>query len=96
MCTYARRCESGGDFELSEAELPCHLRDLFLGPPGESGEQRAARLTAARDVLAEWLEEGEADDIARQDAMYAVRLGGAALLRVNCRALQPIWRGRAV
>ena len=81
MCRSSRRCGSGGDFEL--AELPGHFADLFRGPPGggESGEQRAARMAVAREVLAELLEAGESDGIAMQDALYAVRLGGAGLLR---------------
>jgi len=80
MCTSARRCGSGDDYEL--AELPGHFGDLFRGPPGgdESDEQRAARLAAARDVLAELLEEGEHDAFVMQDALYAIRLGGAQLL----------------
>ncbi|MEW1866478.1 MULTISPECIES: hypothetical protein [unclassified Streptomyces] len=32
-------------------------------------------------MLAELLDEGEHDDLALQDAWYAVRLGGAELLR---------------
>ncbi|WP_202235462.1 hypothetical protein [Actinacidiphila reveromycinica] len=35
----------------------------------------------ARDVLAELLDAGDHDDLALQDAWYAVRLGGAELLR---------------
>lgn len=64
-------------------EITEDFRDLFLGRPGESAEHRTARLTAARDVLAELLEEGEHDDFVMQDALHAVRLGGAALLRGN-------------
>jgi hypothetical protein len=80
MCTSARRCGSSDDYEL--AELPAHFGDLFRGPPDgcESNDQRAARIAAARDVLAELLEEGTSDGIAMQDALYAVRLGGAQLL----------------
>lgn len=65
------------------SEVPEDFRDLFLGRPGESAEHRTARLTAARDLLAELLEEGEHDDFAMEDALHAVRLGGAALLRSN-------------
>lgn len=81
MCTFTCRCESDGDFELEE--LPGHFRDLFRGPPGasEPAEHRAARMAVARDVLAELLDEGEHDGLALQDAWYAVRLGGAELLR---------------
>ncbi|WP_328914642.1 MULTISPECIES: hypothetical protein [unclassified Streptomyces] len=38
-------------------------------------------MAVARDVLAELLDEGEHDGLALQDAWYAVRLGGAELLR---------------
>lgn len=81
MRTFTHRCESGGDFDLGE--LPGCFRDLFRGPPGtgESADERAARLAVARVVLAELLDEGEHDDLALQDAWYAVRLGGAELLR---------------
>lgn len=81
MRTFTRRCE--GDSDLDLAELPGYFGDLFRGPPGarESAEQRAARLAVARDVLAELLDEGEHDDLALQDAWYALRLGGSVLLR---------------
>jgi hypothetical protein len=39
-------------------------------------------------VLADLLEEGEVDSIAMQDALYAVRLGGAALLRADRRTVR--------
>ncbi|WUH92318.1 hypothetical protein OG900_20880 [Streptomyces sp. NBC_00433] len=67
-------------------EVPEDFRDLFLGWPCESAEHRTARLTAARDVLAELLEEGERDDFAMEDALHAVRLGGAALFRGDRKA----------
>jgi hypothetical protein len=79
MPTYAgRRChlreppppESGEDF--------C---ELFAGPPPECpepAEERAARLAAARDVLAELLHDAATDDLAREDALYALRLASGA------------------
>lgn len=84
--TGGRRDASGGH---GLSEVPEDFRDLFLGRPDESAEHRTARLTAARDVLAELLEQGEHDDFALQDALHAVRLGGAALFRVNR------WAGKA-
>ncbi|SHK56770.1 hypothetical protein [Actinacidiphila paucisporea] len=63
------------------SEVPEDFRDLFLGRPDESAEQRTARLTAARDVLAELLDQGERDAFAMEDALHAVRLGGASLFR---------------
>ncbi|WP_435125286.1 hypothetical protein [Actinacidiphila sp. bgisy144] len=47
----------------------------------EAADERAARLAVARDVLAELLDEGNRDDLTLQDAWYALRLGGAELLR---------------
>jgi hypothetical protein len=82
MCT-SPCCPGGSDCELTE--LPGHFRDLFRGPPGETGEQRAARMAVAADVLADLLEEGAHDGITWQDALYAVRLGGAELLRSHAR-----------
>ncbi len=81
MRTFTRRCESGDDLELGE--LPGCFRELFRGPPGvhEAADERAARLAVARDVLAELLDEGNRDDLTLQDAWYALRLGGAELLR---------------
>lgn len=80
MCTCVR-CRDGSDRAL--AELPACFQDLFRGPPGERTEERAARLAVAVDVLAELLEQG--DDIALQDAWYALRVGGAELLRTRGR-----------
>ncbi len=59
-------------FETTWAE---DFRRLFLGParPVESTEDRAARLAAADDVLAE-LQEGAGDEVARSNARYAARL----------------------
>ncbi|MFC4034060.1 hypothetical protein ACFO3J_21650 [Streptomyces polygonati] len=93
MCTCADRRRSGDDFEL--AELPGHFGDLFSGPPRETPEQRTARLAVAREVLAELLEEGAADDIAMQDALYAIRLGGAELLRADWRTAGAVWAREA-
>lgn len=50
------------------------FQKLFLGEPDETHEQRAAREAVARDVLADLLREGEADEIAWLDALYAAQL----------------------
>lgn len=59
------------------------FRELFGGPHcggrAESDEDRAARLAAARDVLAELLHDATTDDLARENARYALRLASAAL-----------------
>lgn len=68
------------------SRTPGPLPGLVPGAPGEPTDQRAARLAVAREVLAELLEAGAADDIAMQDALFAVRLGGAELMRADGRA----------
>jgi hypothetical protein len=96
MTTYGSRCDFVSDDEWYELDDPPEdFRDLFLGPPGESAEQRAGRLTAAGDVLAELLDEGASDDLTLQDALYAVRLGGGTLLRINRSRTAPLRLGRA-
>jgi hypothetical protein len=61
--------------------------DLFRGPGegGESAEERAARLAAARDILNELLREGVEDSVAREHVRYALRVGGLAVLVVPAR-----------
>ncbi|MFJ5607966.1 hypothetical protein ACIQCJ_00960 [Streptomyces sp. NPDC093221] len=94
MCTYGGRCEVlCDDRELPDD--PEFLRELFLGVPGESDDERAARHAAARDVLAELLEEGASDALAREDAVCALWLGGVALLRSSRLAGRPTWFGEA-
>ncbi|MDH2388170.1 hypothetical protein QCN29_05070 [Streptomyces sp. HNM0663] len=70
----------GAAFEFDEPAwgfappLPEDFRHLFLGESGESGEERAARLSVARAVLAELLQERDADDVSRLNARYARQL----------------------
>jgi hypothetical protein len=61
--------------------------DLFRGPAegGESAEERAARLAAARDILNELLREGVEDAVVREYVRYALRAGGLAVLVVPAR-----------
>lgn len=67
---------------LASTPLADHFRDLFLGPPGpESGVERAARLAASRDILADLLDEGAWNEVAREDALHAVRLRAEVRLR---------------
>ncbi|MBD0736183.1 hypothetical protein [Streptomyces sp. CBMA29] len=94
MCTYGGRCEVLCDEgELLDARE--FLRELFLGIPGESDDERAARQAVARDVLAELLEEGASDALAREDAVCALWLGGVALLRNSRLSGRPMWFGEA-
>lgn len=63
-----------GNEEFEELALGID-RALFLGEPGESGQERAAREAAARDILADLVTQGEAgDEIAGWDALYAEAL----------------------
>jgi hypothetical protein len=63
-----------------------HFRELFLGPPGqESDEARNARLAAGRDVLTDLLHAGRSDQVAREDALYALRLEAVARTRSALR-----------
>ncbi|WP_327190011.1 hypothetical protein [Streptomyces xinghaiensis] len=84
MRTYVGAQEAASAVELEELALgfedpaPRFFHALFLGRPGESAVDRAARLSVARDVLTELQELGADDDIVRQDAEYA-----HALLRMT-------------
>jgi hypothetical protein len=94
MCTYGGRCE----VLCEEGELsddPEFFRDLFLGTSDESDEERAARQVAAREMLAELLEEGASDPIVREDALCALWLAGAALLRSSRLSGRPTRIGEA-
>ena len=57
------------------------FQKLFLGDPDETDKQRAVREEVAREVLADLLREGESDEIAWLDAVYAAQLVGVAPLR---------------
>ncbi|UYB41705.1 hypothetical protein SLV14_004494 [Streptomyces sp. Je 1-4] len=58
-------------------------RELFLNPfEPETADERAARLDAAADILADLREQGEhGDEIAAWDALYADALTAVAPLR---------------
>lgn len=66
---------------------PEDFRDLFLGEDDEPEEQRAARETAARDVLAELIERSDDDECAMLNALYAAQL--MALVPLRRRADAP-------
>jgi hypothetical protein len=72
MRTFVAGQEAYGDSEFAELALGIDI-ELFRGPlRPESLADRAAREDAARDVLAELREMGEAgDEIAGWDALYA-------------------------
>ncbi|GAA2466503.1 hypothetical protein [Streptomyces macrosporus] len=76
-----------------DEELPAGIDvDLFRGPlRPETPTERAARLDAARDVLAELRAQGESgDEVAAWDALYADALTRTVpLLRSAVRDDQP-------
>jgi hypothetical protein len=69
--------------------------ELFAGVPGESAEERAARIDAARDMLAELREQGEYDEVAWFDALYAEALTGTVPLWVASTAERLFRKGAA-
>lgn len=83
------------NYHLREPPLPdrpADFHELFAGPPPdrpEPAEEHAARMAAARDVLAELLHEGASDVLTMEDAMYALRLAGPSLLRPDRPAHRP-------
>ncbi|TJZ99703.1 hypothetical protein [Actinacidiphila oryziradicis] len=78
-------------------ELPTGIdRELFIGVPGESSEDRAARETVAREVLDDLRERGEADEVTAYDAIYAEALMHTVpLLRSSDRVLRSFRKGDA-
>lgn len=71
------------------------FRDLFLGWPGETDEQRRTRELAAKDVLADLLAAGQQDEIERLNAMYAAQLVCVASLRSHARGPRMHWVQKA-
>jgi hypothetical protein len=77
------------------AEPPEPFRELFAGRQDEPPEERAARLAAAGDVLAELLEQGGADSVALEDAQYALWLSRSPLVQRGHDICAPSdWWGR--
>lgn len=72
MRTFVAGQEAVSDAEFAELAFGIDI-DLFRGPlEPETDSERAAREDAARDVLADLREQGEAgDEIAAWDALYA-------------------------
>jgi hypothetical protein len=63
------------ELTLGFGELPIGLdRELFLGVPGESRDERAAREDVAREVLRELREHAADDPVSAWDALYAEAL----------------------
>ncbi|MFI6084598.1 hypothetical protein ACIBBB_27100 [Streptomyces sp. NPDC051217] len=76
-----------GAFSAFDGAAPEDFRDLFLGEDDESEGQRAARETAARDVLAELIERSDDDECALLNALYAAQLMAVVPLRRRADAL---------
>lgn len=81
-------------FEV-DVPMPEDFRELFLGAPDETGEQRAIRLAAARDVLADLRESSEADEVSLLNALYAEQLMNAVPLKSRVAATRTPWSRKA-
>ncbi|MGI5348810.1 hypothetical protein ACQEU8_11525 [Streptomyces sp. CA-250714] len=73
MRTYVGHHEAWDDFEFEELAYGID-RELFLGTSGETAEEAIARLDAQRDILSDLREQGESDEIAAWDALFADQL----------------------
>ncbi|MEH6374521.1 hypothetical protein V7793_09310 [Streptomyces sp. KLMMK] len=71
------------------------FKELFLGRPGEPAEERAARVSAARDVLEELQEQSDIDELARLNARYAAKLSSVAAMKSAASARRESQAGRA-
>ncbi|MGK5731468.1 hypothetical protein [Streptomyces sp. URMC 124] len=87
--------DSAYEFEgLQRAETE-DFRELFLGRPGELAEERAARVSAARDILEELQDQSDTDELARLNARYAARLSSVAAMKSAASARRELQGGRA-
>ncbi|MFI9101679.1 hypothetical protein ACIGXA_14260 [Streptomyces fildesensis] len=96
MRTYIGHQQVVGSEEFEELALGID-RELFLGVEDETGEGRAARQAAARDVLADLVAQGAAgDEVAAWDALYAEALTRTVpLLRSSARSVRVPGAGEA-
>jgi hypothetical protein len=82
----------GFEFDIP---MPEDFRDLFLGVPDETDEQRAVRLAAARDVLAELRESSDADEVSLLNTLYAEQLMSAVPLKNQAVKTRALWSRKA-
>ena len=75
--------------------MPDDFRQLFLGVPGETDEQRAVRLAVAGDVLADLLDMSDVDEVATLNALYAEQLMRAVPLRKRTVPPRTSWARNA-
>ncbi|MGW2186609.1 hypothetical protein [Streptomyces sp. NPDC001719] len=79
MRTYIGGHRAVSDTECAELTLGT-LLELWLGVPGESEDERAARLDAARDILAD---DPEMPDRAARAALDVIEANAEALFNVR-------------
>ncbi|MFD5424816.1 hypothetical protein [Streptomyces sp. NPDC127084] len=82
----------GFEFDIP---MPEDFRELFLGMPDETPEQRAVRLAAAGDVLAELRESSDIDEVSVLNTLYAEQLMSVVQLRDGVTAPHPPWSRKA-
>lgn len=73
MRTYIGHHEAWDHVEFEELAYGID-RALFLGTPGETFDERAARLDAQHGILADLREQGEHDEVTAWDALFAEQL----------------------
>lgn len=103
MRTYVGGQEAVNIFEIAELAYgfefepatPEDFRELFLGKPGESAEERAVRLAAAVDVLAELQELSDTDEVSTLNALYAEQLMSVVPLKNQVMAARTPWSKKA-
>ncbi|MEU7291755.1 hypothetical protein AB0A76_00900 [Streptomyces exfoliatus] len=103
MRTYVGGQEAVNALEFTElacgfefdVPMPEDFRQLFLGVPGESDEQRAVRLAAAGDVLEELRELSDTDEVASLNALYAEQLMRAVPLKKRAVTARAPWSRKA-
>ncbi|MGG7573557.1 hypothetical protein [Streptomyces sirii] len=95
MRTFVAGQEAYSELEFAELALGID-RELFLSPfAPETADERAARLDAAADILADLRQQGErGDEIAAWDALYADALTAVAPLRRVRRVRRSAGTGR--
>ncbi|MDK1473278.1 hypothetical protein QNO07_07555 [Streptomyces sp. 549] len=94
MRTFVAGQEALDACEFAELALGID-RELFLGVPGETRTERAARLDVARDVLADLRHQADADEVSGWDALYAEALARTVPLLRSAAKRRPAGRGVA-
>jgi hypothetical protein len=103
MRTYVGGQEAANAFEFTElaygfefdVPMPDDFRQLFLGVPGETDEERAVRLVAAGDVLAELRDQNGIDEVSTLNALYAEQLMRAVPMKDRAVKARTPWSKKA-